>query len=341
MYSSAGYSKFYAIQSAIDMSTVNEDYNKLKLESSIVENDLNYSPTRYAGEIPMYTNTLESNNILNGLTKSKTTSHQTIPTHTLSPNSQRLLMYHYRFKHAPFRHLQMLAKQNVLPKELAKCDIPPCIYCIYGRATRRPWRSRSQPNTNTSMHTNKPGQCVSVDILTSPTPGFIAQVAGKLTRKRYNHSTIYVDNFSGLSFVYHQETTNAEETIRGKIAFESYAFKHGITVKQYQTDNGIFKSQKWQNHCRQLRQTLTFAGINAHHQNGRAERRIRILQELARTQLIHASHHWPAVTIAPLWSYALLCANHSINNTPNMQNRQKMTPLQLFSSITVQSNLND
>ena len=341
LYSSPGYDKFYALQSSLDQSTINEDYKVLNLEPSIVEHELQYTPTEYTRETSKYTDDLKSNNILNGLTTSKITSHQTIPTQTLSNNSQRLLRYHYRYKHAPFQHLRTLAKQNVLPKELANCDIPPCIYCIYGRATRRPWRSKSQPNNFTSMHATEPGQCVSVDILTSPTPGFIAQVVGKLTRRRYNHSTIFVDNFSGLSYIFHQETTNAEETIKGKIAFESYAHKHGIIVKQYHTDNGIFKSQKWQNHCIQLGQTLTFAGVNAHHQNGRAERRIRILQEIARTQLIHASHHWPNVTIAPLWPYALLCANHAINTTPNMQNRQKMTPLQLFSSTTIHSNPND
>ena len=341
MYSSPGFDKFYALQASIDPTTIQQDYELLNLEPSIIENDIEYQPTNSKDIQTNNEYTMRTHKILEGSNKSNITSHQILPQPTLSTNSQRLLQYHYRYKHAPFQHLRTMAKQNILPKELAKCDIPPCIYCIYGRATRRPWRNKSPPNKNSSLHALKPGQCISVDMLTSPNPGFIAQIVGRLTRRRYNHSTIFVDNYSGLSYVYHQETANASETIKGKKAFEAFANKHGVTIKQYHSDNGIFKSQEWQEHCKQMHQTLTFAGVNAHHQNGRAERRIRLLQDVARTQLIHASHHWPTVHITPLWPYALLCANHAINNTPNMQNNQRMTPLQLFSSTTVHSNPKD
>jgi hypothetical protein len=40
------------------------------------------------------------------------------------------------------------------------------------------------------------------------------------------------------------------------------------------------------------RQQLTFAGVNAHHTNGLAERRIRSLQDLARAMLIHQHRRW-------------------------------------------------
>jgi hypothetical protein len=35
-------------------------------------------------------------------------------------------------------------------------------------------------------------------------------------------------------------------------------------------------------------QTISFCGVNAHFQNGKAERRIRLLQDLARSQPLHA-----------------------------------------------------
>jgi hypothetical protein len=58
------------------------------------------------------------------------------------------------------------------------------------------------------------------------------------------------------------------------------------------TDNGIFKAHQWMQACRDDQQGMTFAGVNAHHQNGHAERRIRELQELARAMLIHANARW-------------------------------------------------
>lgn len=47
-----------------------------------------------------------------------------------------------------------------------------------------------------------------------------------------------------------------------------------------------------------------------------AERRIRVLQEGARTTLIHAAHCWPGAIEPALWSYALRNANDVLNSTP-------------------------
>ena len=60
----------------------------------------------------------------------------------------------------------------------------------------------------------------------------------------------------------------------------------------YHADNGIFRANEWVQDCINKKQSLPFAGVNAHHQNGRAERRIGLLQELTRTQLIHLSQKW-------------------------------------------------
>jgi hypothetical protein len=65
--------------------------------------------------------------------------------------------------------------------------------------------------------------------------------------------------------------------------------------------------------------TLTFCGVNAHFQNGLAERRIRELTEHARTMLIHAQKRWPSAITANLWPYALRHANDLLNGTPNIQ----------------------
>jgi hypothetical protein len=115
---------------------------------------------------------------------------------------------------------------------------------------------------------------ISVDQLKSPTPGLIAQLSGFLTTKRYGYATVYVDHASRLSFVWLQKLTTADKTLLGKQAFKQYAKDRGVKIQAYHADNGIFRAYKWVEACQSKGQSLTFAGVNAHHQNGMAERRI-------------------------------------------------------------------
>ena len=107
--------------------------------------------------------------------------------------------------------------------------------------------------------------------MVSPVPGLIAQMVGFLMKQHYKYATVFINQASQMGFVYLQKTCSAEETIRAKRAFEKYAANRGITVQAYHTDNGIFKAKKWIEECQQQKQNLTFAGVNAHHQNSIAE----------------------------------------------------------------------
>ena len=77
--------------------------------------------------------------------------------------------------------------------------------------------------------------------------------------------------------------------VEGKEAFERKAAAHGVKVLHYHADNGVFASQLWRAHCVSKGQGLSFAAVGAHHQNGRAEAKIRYLQAQGRTSLIHAA----------------------------------------------------
>ncbi len=107
-------------------------------------------------------------------------------------------------------------------------------------------------------------------------------MTGFLMTKRYKYATVFVDQFSRLGFVYLQKTASAEETIDGKKSFEAFAKRHNVQIANYHADNGIFKAHQWMEACRKDQLGMAFAGVNAHHQNGHAERRIRELQELTR-----------------------------------------------------------
>ena len=111
-----------------------------------------------------------------------------------------------------------------------------------------------------------------------------------------------------------------------------------MTISAYHADNGIFKACEWVENCHQSQQGLTFAGVGAHHANGKAEQHIRELQELACTQLIHANRCWPQAISAHLWPYALHHANDCINAAPNMQHSKCPSPTQLFAKTMVNIN---
>ena len=249
-----------------------------------------------------------------------------------------LLLLHHQFGHISFHKLQTMAKQAVFPRRLATCPIPACSACLYAKATKRKWRDKTKKSGSEVVKPTKPGQVVSVDQLVSPTPGLIAQMTGFLTKKRYKYATVYVDQYSKLSYVYLQKTASAEETLEGKQAFERFAEGHGITVRNYHADNGIFKAHKWVQGCADKGQGLTFAAVNAHHMNGIAERRIRELQDMARSQLIHAHKRWPKAITANLWPYAIRFASNAINNTASFQDKSRRSPLEMFSGSKISTN---
>lgn len=147
---------------------------------------------------------------------------------------------------------------------MASCPIPVCTACLYGKATKCPWHGKKTNKASSDvLPVIRSGQVVSVDQLVSPTTGLIAQMSGFLTTKRYQYATIFVDNFSGLSFVWLQKSPNAEETVEAKQAFEIYCTSHGVSVEHYHADNGIFNAYAWRAACIQKGQGLTFAGVNA------------------------------------------------------------------------------
>ncbi len=125
--------------------------------------------------------------------------------------------------------------------------------------------------------------------------------------------------------------------MEAKEAFERYCHSHGVTVSHYHADNGRFADNLFRQAVASKNQSLTFCGVNAHHQNGVAERCIQELQDHALTMLIHAHHRWPDAIDAHLWPYALRTANDIMNVTPRLKSQD--IPLQKFSSSNVNTDL--
>ena len=147
--------------------------------------------------------------------------------------------------------------------------------------TKIPWRGKETKASHEVFVATKPGECVSVDQMTSTEPGFYAQLKGRLTKKRYRCATIFVDHFSRLRYVHPQVDDTSVETITANGAFESFAAELGVRILHYHCDNGRFADNTFKQACNNTRQQLTFCGINTHFQNGIAKLSIRDLSESA------------------------------------------------------------
>jgi hypothetical protein len=206
---------------------------------------------------------------------------------------------------------------------------------MFAKATKQPWWTKAPINQQSVPAAQQAGDCVSVDQLESKTPGFVGQMkAPILTKHCYTTATVFVDHqYSRLSYVYLQySTSSGEETLKAKQAFEAFAESHGVRVKHYHADNGRFSDNLFQKDCEQKRQTQSFCGVNAHWQNGIAERHIRTHQEMAKTMLLHARRRWPNAVETYLWPYALHMASEVLKYSPRKDGK---IPMQLFSKTDV------
>jgi hypothetical protein len=105
----------------------------------------------------------------------------------------------------------------------------------------------------------------------------------------YCGGTIFVDIASGTVHVNHQVSLAAADMLLSKAQFEHEACTHGIDVKKYHTDNGIFESAAWKEHLHGMQQMQR---LSAHHQNAIAEHAIQTVTTSARAMLLHLKVHW-------------------------------------------------
>ena len=279
-------------------------------------------------------------------THTKKCSHKHATTHlqphaddaerlTVESPQADLLRWHYRLGHLSFKLIKAMAEVGLLPKKLAKAPVPKCAGCMFAGMTKKPWRSKGKQNSQVGRMTKitRPGQCISVDMLESPQVGFIAHMKGRLTKKRYKYATVFVDHYSDLKYVHYMSEITSEETIYAKKCFERYSAGFNVKVEHYHCDNGRFADNAFIQHCEGMGQGITYCGVNAHFQNGRAEKAIRDLQTMARKMLLHAKGRWPEAIHLSLWPYAMRMAVHVHNNVPH--NEDASSRLESFARIAV------
>jgi hypothetical protein len=249
-------------------------------------------------------------------------------------NQAELMHWHYRLGHLSFAKLKQLALNGKIPRRLAKVKPPACAGCLFGAMTKVPWRGQ-ETSLEVFMAT-KAGQCVSVDQLVSTQVGFIAQLKGTLTKKRYMAATVFVDHYSQLKYIHLMTKLNIQGN-HGSQASLRILRQAAVRLLHYHCNNGLFADNAFKNSCSANRQRLTFCGVNAHFQNGIAKKAIRDLRESARKQLLHERQRWPAAIHLALWPYALRSAVHLHNTLPVLEDGTSR--LKRFSSIRIGSKM--
>jgi hypothetical protein len=196
---------------------------------------------------------------------------------TYMDEHQEYMKWHYKLNHASQRVMTKLAHKGMLPRTITKIlrsmekqgrKGPMCNDCYSASATRTPWRTypdKHKKSLGDRRSSLSPGDVVSVDQLEYSTPGFIGQIAGMLTKQRIVGSTIFVDQASDFSYVYHHMSLSSEETVKAKQSFEKFAKSHGVYIKHYHADNGRFKDKAFMKEIEEQGQSISFVGGGAHH----------------------------------------------------------------------------
>jgi hypothetical protein len=177
------------------------------------------------------------------------------------------------------------------------------------------------------------GECVSVDQLESHIHGLIGQVKGIPTRERYKVATVYVDHASDYTYIYLQTNTSSVQTLASQMEFDRHAAGVGVMIQKYHADNGRFIDNARTKHLQDHNQGLSLCGVNAHQQNGRVEKRIRDLQDLARSAILQAKNLWPDAIANTLWPFAIRKAANDLNYTKGQHATH--SPMEKFANVAV------
>ena len=164
----------------------------------------------------------------------------------------------------------------------------------------------------------RPGDCVSVDQYVCPIRGRLPHTRGKeKDLKRFSGGLMQVDHASGYIQVNSQVSLYGGEILCSKNKFKNLLSGFGVKIKKHHCDNGIFAADPWTSDCEAKQQENEFSAVEAHHQNGVAERAIQTIAYWARAMMLHVAIHWPDKADIKLWPFAMQHAAHIWNHLPD------------------------
>lgn len=150
----------------------------------------------------------------------------------LTASQKELLRWHWRLGHANLRWIQALCASHrgndrpdypiikTINPKVSSCELPLCLACQVGKQTRRGAQSATiinNPATEMALRRDdlQPGDMVSVDQYISTVLGRLGHTKGKEVKKdQYTGGTIFVDHATGYTYIKHQVTLRAGDTVR-------------------------------------------------------------------------------------------------------------------------------
>ena len=258
------------------------------------------------------------------------------------PNSELIkefMAWHYRSGHLPIKKMFSICKRGYFPSrflELEGINLV-CPSCIFGKCKRRPWRNKGKPGSLRSEADNFPGAKVSVDHVISAQPGLVPRMDGRHTRDRISGGCVFIDNDSRYSYTHLQSSIDGDQTLEAKQGFEYHSHTHGVTIKSYHADNGIFAEKLFRDQVQADEQSISYCAVGTHHQNGIVERHIGTLTHGARTNLLHAQRRWPEAIGSILWPFAWKDFERRYNHFH--LDEEGLSPINRFTSTTVRSDI--
>ena len=154
------------------------------------------------------------------------------------------------------RVIQDLANHGVLgPHKVGlgtTTDIPMCGTCQYAKQTRRKTgatQTKRVPSREGALKQDilDPGDGTAVDQFEVIKKGRTFTSYGRESdSNKFVGGTLFIDMATGRIKVYCQQSLNAIETVKSKLKYEKEAREHGIIVKSYHTDNGVFTAERFQ-----------------------------------------------------------------------------------------------
>jgi hypothetical protein len=121
------------------------------------------------------------------------------------------MRWYYCLGHLSFPKLKQLALNGEIPKKLPKIMPPKRAGCLFGAMTKLPWQGKETKASHKVFIATKPGECISVNQMMSTEVDLYSQLEGKLTKKRYKCTTVFVDHFSRLRFIHFPLDASSEK----------------------------------------------------------------------------------------------------------------------------------
>jgi hypothetical protein len=167
--------------------------------------------------------------------------------------------------------------------------------------------------------------------MVSAQPGLIPQMSRRLTNLCIMAATVFVDHFSDHVYVYLMRELTLSKTLLAKHAYKRFLVSLGVESKAYDADNCRFADKGFRDDCTSSNQMITFCGVESHHQNGIADRKIKDITLGGQTLLLHGKRMFPKYISTILWPFAVKCYKDRLNNLVHRADGQ--TPYETLPSL--------